>query len=164
MARRSRRTEPSAGPEKGSKTEGRFRRHLRLAQELREQPRRAVPMLRGLFVEAWRSRGGGFYGLGYVVTFLYLEVNVLVTDVLTSDSVGSFALGQIVEYVLRFSLFSFLNVFQAFLWPFFVLEHLGGVGIILLLAGLAAFEYALKPVVERIFPELKEPVSAKPDQ
>jgi hypothetical protein len=85
-------------------------------------------------------------------------------DALDSDGVGDFAVGQLVEYLLRFGLLSFVNVFQALLWPFFILEHLGWMGIILLAVGFAGFEYLLKPLVEQYLPELRNPASRHPDQ
>ena len=52
------------------------------------------------------------------------------------------------EPPFRFSLMAFVNVFLALLWPFFVLEQFGGMGIILLALGYLAFEYGLRPLVE----------------
>ena len=53
------------------------------------------------------------------------------------------------EPPFRFSLMAFVNVFLALLWPFFVLEQFGGMGIILLALGYLAFEYGLRPLAER---------------
>jgi len=154
----------SGSPEARGRREGRFRRHLRVAGEVGREPKRLYPLLRTGFIDTWRSRGGGFYGLGYVVTFVYFEIAMVVGDALDSEGVGDFAVGQILEYVLRLGLLSFVNVFRALLWPFFVLEHLGWVGIILLAAGFAGFEYLLKPLVEQYLPELRNPASRRPDQ
>ena len=154
----------SGPPETGGRREGRIRRHLRVAHEVGREPRRLYPMLRELFVDAWRSRGGGFYGLGYVVSFVFLEIHMIVGEAADSSGVGDFAMGQLLEYLLRLGLMSFVNVFQALLWPFFVLEHLGWVGMILLAAGFVGFEYALKPLVEQHIPELRTPESRHPDQ
>ncbi|MGE0625335.1 MAG: hypothetical protein AB7I04_07480 [Pseudomonadales bacterium] len=154
---------PSEPPER-RRREGRIRRHLRLAGEVRQDPKCLYPLLRKGFIDVWRSRGGGFYGLGYVVAFVCLEVVTIIGEALDSGGAGDFALGQILEYLLRLGLLSFVNVFQALLWPFFVLEHLGGAGIILLAAGFLGFEFLLKPLVERHVPELRNPVSPHPDQ
>ena len=115
-------------------------------------------------VEAWRSRGGGFYGLGYLIALVVLQVGMFAGDVVESESVSDFALAAAAEYLFRFSVMAFVNVFLALLWPFYVLEQLGEMGIILLLAGYLVFQYALRPVVERFFPELRESVSPDPDQ
>ena len=144
--------------------EGRFARHRRLAGELSREPKQAIPLMRRTVFETWRSRGGGFYGLGYLITFTYLQVGVFIGDVAESDSVGGFALATLFEYLIRVSFMAFLNVFLALLWPFYVLEHFQGMGIILLVAGYLSFEFALRPVIERRFPELRDPASANPDQ
>ena len=136
--------------------EGRISRHLRVAGEVRENPRRMLPLLRGALLDVWRSRGGGFYGLGYIVAFIYFEIEMLVGDVVESASMSEFAFGQILEFLFRFGFMSFVNAFRALLWPVYVLQLYEGVGIIVLIGGYAAFEYALKPGVERLFPELEE--------
>ncbi|MEM8767167.1 MAG: hypothetical protein AAGE43_06970 [Pseudomonadota bacterium] len=64
---------------------------------------------------------------------------------------------------------AFLNVFLALLWPIYVLEHFQGMGIILLVFGYLVFgylgfEYELRPLIERRFPELRDPASRDPDQ
>lgn len=156
--------EPSEPAEPRRRREGRIRRHVRLAREVGQEPRRLYPVLRDLFLDIWRSRGGGFYGLGYAITFVYLEVAMVVGEVAGSDGVGDFALGALLEYLFRLGLLSFVNVFQALIWPVFVLDHLGWAGIILLAAGFAGFEYALKPLVEQHIPELRNTESRHPDQ
>ncbi len=155
---------PDASPEGKPAKEGRFARHRRVAGELSREPRRAIPLIRSAVFEAWRSRGGGFYGLGYLIAFGYLQVDVFIGDVAESESVGQFALGTVIEYLIRVSFMAFLNVFLALLWPLYVLEHFQGMGIILLVIGYLGFEYALRPMIERRFPELRDPASADPDQ
>ena len=115
-----------------------------------------MPLLRGTLLDVWRSRGGGLYGLGYIIAFLYFEVQLLFGDISESAGVAEFALGQFLEYLIRFGFLSFISVFKALLWPFYFLELYGGVGIILLLAGYLGFEHLLKPGVEKMFPELRE--------
>ena len=147
-------------------------RHLRLSREVIREPRRLLPIAREALVDTWRTRGGGFYGLGYLIAFVWLQVNVLVGDVTESESIGAFATGAAFEYLLRFSLMAFVNVFLALLWPLFVLQQFGGPGIILLGLGYVGFEYALRPLIEQHFPELKrkpdpelrDPVSQNPEQ
>lgn len=130
-------------------------RHLRLGRGVVREPKSAIPLAREAVVEAWRARGGGFYGLGYLIAFCWLQVNVLLGDVNDSDSIGQFAMGAALEYVLRFSLMAFVNVFLALLWPLYVLEQFGGMGIILLALGYLGFEYGLRPLIEQVFPELR---------
>lgn len=139
-------------------------RHLRVTKAVAREPKALIPILRNMMVETWRSRGGGFYGLGYLIALLVLQVGMFAGDVVESESVSDFALAAAAEYLFRFSVMAFVNVFLALLWPLAVLEHLGGMGIIALVVGYLTFEYALRPVIERAFPELRESVSADPDQ
>jgi hypothetical protein len=116
------------------------------------EPATLLPLLRRSFVQFWASRGGGFYGLGYVVTFVALEITSLSGD-LTSVS-GLVAQGF--QYVIRFSIESFLNGLFALGWPVYLFRWLGASGLIVLAVGYAAFDLAVRPIVEAWLPELKE--------
>jgi hypothetical protein len=104
----------------------------------------------------WQARGGGFYGLGYVLTFIGMEIRTFTGDIGGSDSVSDFVLQQSFEFVSRICIDSFVNVFLALLWPAFVLKWLGGWGILVLLGGYLGFEYGLRRLVETWLPELRE--------
>ena len=117
---------------------------------------RLTAMARGGLLRMWASRGGGFYGLGYVLVFVYFEIDLLLEDLVESETAAGFALGQLLERLLRFGLLSFLNAFQALLWPFYVLQYLGGAGIVLLVGAYFAFERVLKPIAGGWFPELAD--------
>jgi hypothetical protein len=143
-----------APPDKPRK-EGRLTRHLRHARELRADPASAGALLRSGLLGIWRARGGGFYGLGYLITFLLLEARLLISELAQSDGVMDFVGGQIVEYLLRLGLLSVLNVLQAFIWPLHVLGALGFWGLVLLAISYFAFERGLRPRVESAFPELR---------
>ena len=136
--------------------EGRLRRHWRLAHELRAEPRLALSWMRAALLRVWQARGGGFFGLGYIIAFVVFEVQLLTGEILESDGAADFAFGQLLEYLFRVGFMSFVIAFKALLWPVFVLEVLGAAGIIALLLGYVAFERLLRPAVERVFPELRE--------
>ena len=142
------------------KKEGYIARRVRLAREIRRQPGIVVPWLRRWVANLWQARGGGFYGLGYVVAFVLLEAKALGGSVSTSRDVSGFVSGlvadQLIGFVLRFSFESLLNVFLALLWPFYVLERFGALGVIALIAGYLGFEYLLRPSIEAWFPELAQ--------
>lgn len=138
------------------KKEGRFARHLGAAREIRREPRSVVRMLRAALLRLWQARGGGFYGLGYVVTFIVLEAKLITGEFLGSESFIQFVTSELLEYVLRFGVLSLVNGVLALIWPVFVLSWLGGWGFVVLLGGYFAFEHAGRPVVERWFPEMKE--------
>lgn len=133
---------------------GRLTRYVQTAKRLRAEPKSIAPMMREALVRVWSARGGGFYGLGYVVAFIVIEVQMFTGEILDSSSVADFALAQIFEYAIRVSFLSFINVFLAFIWPVYVLNFAGGYGIAALLLGYIAFEKLLRPVVESHFPEL----------
>jgi hypothetical protein len=129
-------------------------RHLRHARTLRADPKSAGPLLRAGLLGIWRARGGGFYGLGYLVTFVLLEVRLLATEVAQSEGVAEFVGSQLLEYLFRVGILSLLNVVQALIWPLLVLGQTGPWGLALLPLGYLAFERWLRPRVEAAFPEL----------
>lgn len=143
-------------PEQSGKKAGRFAQHVRVVKQVRDEPRRIMRLLRDWLLRLWAARGGGFYGLGVVVTFLVLEVRMLLGDVSGSDSVADFLVGELLEYVFRLGFLSFLNGFVALLWPAFLLEWLGAWGIAVLVCAYLTFERMLRPTVEAWFPELRE--------
>lgn len=138
------------------KKEGRFARHVRVAKQLRREPRSVVSLFRGWLLDLWQARGGGFYGLGCVITFISLEVKMLAADIAGSDSVSEAVVFEALEYVARFGFLSFVNGFLALLWPAFLLQWLNAWGFVVLLAGYIGFERGLRPLIETWFPELKE--------
>ncbi len=141
------------GTAKGKKP-GRLTRHVQTAKRLHAEPKSIGPMMREALVRVWSARGGGFYGLGYVIAFIIIEVQMFTGEILESSSVADFAFAQIFEFALRISFLSFINVFLAFVWPVYVLDFAGGYGLAALLLGYIAFEKLLRPVVENHFPEL----------
>jgi hypothetical protein len=140
--------------------EGRLAKFSRIAGELKTDPGSSVPRfrcwLRQRLIAIWCSRGGGFYGLGYVIAFVYFEIEMFAGDLAESAGVTEFAGGQILELLFRLSILSFINVFQALFWPFFILERFQATGIMLLIGGYFVFERLLKPGIESVFPELAE--------
>lgn len=135
--------------------EGRIARHVRVAREVHAEPRRIVSLVREALLNIWRARGGGFYGLGYLIAFLVLEARMLVGDVGESATVAGFVSSQIAEYVFRFTFMSFVNFFLAMIWPLYLLEMLGVWGFAVLGGGYLVFEKVLRPEVEAWFPELR---------
>ncbi|HEY7672125.1 MAG TPA: hypothetical protein VIC71_07895 [Gammaproteobacteria bacterium] len=138
-----------------SRKEGRIARHLRLAQEITREPRSIFPRARGWLIALWQKKGGGFYGLGYVVAFIALEIATLTSNVGASSSVTGFITAQAVQYLLRISVESIINTVLALLWPVYLLRWLGWYGFAVLAVAYVVFEHALRPLVENWFPELK---------
>jgi hypothetical protein len=138
--------------------EGRFVRHFRIAGRLVREPGFAVPLLRNWLVALWATKGGGFYGLGYVVTLVTLEIFSLEQDVTRGASsfsgATSFIAAQTIQYVAGFGVDSLLNTIWAVLWPFYLFKWLGLPGVVAFVAGGAVFERVVRPSVEARFPEL----------
>lgn len=153
MKVKSRASPDSIAPNASVKT-GRIDRLRLLIQEIVAEPGLLPVKLRGLLVGIWTAKGGGFYGVGYVIAFAFFEIRMVVEDFVEAQGVEDFVFYQLVETVLRLGWMSFINAFQALLWPLMVAAWWEGGGLVLLLGGYAAFEYLLKPHLDRLFPEL----------
>ena len=60
---------------------GRYDTWRALALRVRDEPMSLGTIAREAAVTLWSSRGGGFYGLGYVVTFVVLEIRLFASQV-----------------------------------------------------------------------------------
>ncbi len=151
MSKKNDKPDSAAGKEKKP---GRLTRHIHTAKRLHAEPKSIGPMMRDALVRVWSARGGGFYGLGYVIAFIVIEVQMFAGEILESTSVADFAVAQIFELAIRISFLSFINVILAFIWPVYVFDFAGGYGLSALVLGYIAFEKPVRPVVENHFPEL----------
>ncbi|MDH3641704.1 MAG: hypothetical protein OES38_06390, partial [Gammaproteobacteria bacterium] len=79
----------------------------------------------------------------------------LAGDVGESATVVDFVASQAAEYLFRFTVMSFVNVFLAMIWPFYLLQWVGVWGFAILGGGYLVFELVLRPVVEGWLPELR---------
>ncbi len=110
-----------------------------------------------MLLKVWRSQGGGLYGLGYIVTFVYLEIRLVITEFMDAESLIDFFTDQLFDFVLRFLGESLGNFIQALIWPLILIGEFGFTyGLIFLVVVYALFEYVVRPGVERRFPELTE--------
>jgi len=115
-------------------------------------------MLRTGLISLFQSRGGGLYALGYVVTFVVLEV--LEIPEMFADLGGLFAgegtwPGAVIALVADFFVDTLRNMIYAFVWPGLFLGLLGPIGVVLLAVGFGTYNTLLRPIVERFVPELK---------
>lgn len=143
------------------KKEGRIERYKRQARQIHEDPKSIGTMIRDGLVGVWRARGGGFYGLGYLITFIVLEIRLVVGDVSESEGVVDFVSSQMIEFIFRFGIQSFINGFLAFLWPVYILNWLGAWGVAVLIGGYFGFEKLLRPAVEGWFADLPSQPAAR---
>jgi len=97
------------------------------------------------FRKVWKVRGGGLYALGFIATFIVLEVRSLADDVL---GIGAIFTGQIFEFLISFVVDSFSNTLQAFMWPIYVVQLAPPWGAIALGATFMGFTTYLKKPIE----------------
>lgn len=135
----------------------RVQKSLDDAKRLVHDPKSSGSLLRGAVLRLWRARGGGFYGLGYLISFGVLQLKSFAGDVSTSNGAGDFVVGQVAGYVLRVTVESFANGVQALVWPLLVLGRFELPGIAMLGIGYLVFERRLRPLIETWFPELRKP-------
>ena len=121
-------------------------------------------MARGWLVNLWVARGGGFYGLGFVVVFVILEIKTIFGDIDSSDNAVDFVMQEVMEIVLRLGYQSFINFVMALIWPAFLLERYEFWALGALVAGYFAFEKFLRPAIETRLPELRDARSLREDR
>ena len=110
-------------------------------------------------VRLWRTRGGGLYGLGYVVTFVINEVPRIIDSAQAMINGSESVLGAMFEWLLRLGADTFASMVIAFLWPAYFLSLMGGWGLVALVVAYFVFEKLLRPLVESALPDLKPSVS-----
>jgi len=118
-------------------------------REMAERPGTIGTRMRDAAIEIWSSRGGGFYGLGYLVTFIVLEVQAFLSGFETTDAVTFFET-ELLQMIFRFAWQSVLNSFVALAWPVFVLKYLEAWGIVVLVAGGWLYGRFAAPYVARL--------------
>ncbi len=93
-----------------------------LANEPKAFPGALLKVLRRSLRTVWDARGGGLYACGYVLTFLWLEITMLVSEILSAESIGGFFGEQVFELFFKFFGESLRNMISAFMWPIYVIE------------------------------------------
>lgn len=96
-----------------------------LVSEPLQFPSALIASVRSGLDHLWQSRGGGFYGLGAVAAFVYLEVRLVVGEFAESEGVVEFLAAEIIEFILRLSFMSIVNSFLACIWPFILIDRIG---------------------------------------
>lgn len=129
---------------------GRDAKHLgkTLKDEPQAFPREVGGLVRRTLRRVWDARGGGLYACGFVVTFVYLETKMLVSDIAEAESVGGFFTEQATEMVFRYVGESIQNTVQAFIWPVKVIQIDPEWGIAVLVAAFFLFDRFLKAKIE----------------
>lgn len=129
-----------------------------LVKRPREFPGEAGRLLKRTFRTMWMARGGGFYAIGFVVTFVWLEIRTIATEIGASDGLGSFLAEELLEFLFRFSLQSIGNTVQALLWPLLAIDRYEAWGLAVLGAGYLLFDALLKePLTAWLFDDDETP-------
>ena len=122
-----------------------------LGQILATEPRRfprALNVFRRSFRTVWDARSGGLYACGYVLTFIWLELRMIVGDTLSAESISGFFSEQIFEMFFRFLGESLCSMINAFMWPVHIIEIAPPWGVGILVCMFVAFKQWIKERLE----------------
>ena len=142
MAKRNKHT-PKRTKKPGIRTRAANAYHS--AEQSIREPASIFPRIRAFLLSLWQARGGGFYGLGYVITFISLEISLFFTDVGETEGVADFVSEQVMSLVFRFAFESILNSFLALIWPALFIGKFGAIGILILAGAFILFQWGIKP-------------------
>lgn len=123
-------------------------------REVQHQPSVVLTWIKQSLVSTWLLRGGGFYGLGYLVTFIILQAQSLATDFVEAEDALSFLGSQIFQILFKFFTDVIGNLIQAFIWPLMFLNLTGSWGLLILIVGFVGFDRWGKPYINQRIPEL----------
>ncbi|MEM1436191.1 MAG: hypothetical protein AAGG11_19205 [Pseudomonadota bacterium] len=118
--------------------------------------------LRESLLKMWRVRGGGFYGLGFVVFFVGAQGVSLLQDLIEATGPVDFVTSQVLEGFIRLIGDTPWNFIRALLWPLQLLSWLGSWGLLPLLAGFIAFDRWVKPWLNDRYGLAPEPAPDEP--
>ena len=97
----------------------------------------------------WRSRGGGLYAVGFMISFIYFET----VDILFDDVPMVFATNWVsteaFDFAIDFLIDTFKNMLAAFLWPFYVIQWQSPIGIFVLAAMFYLFPRLVQKPIEQ---------------
>ncbi len=136
-----------------------------LVNEPKRFPRALLNVIRRSFRTVWDARGGGLYACGYVLTFIWLEIRMLVDDILSAESISAFFGEQIFEIFFRYLGESLQNMIAAFMWPVFVIQISPPWSVGILVAMFVAFPRWIKQPLEAwLFHDDELPSSANTNE
>ena len=111
-------------------------------------PGKAHGWFRTWFGKVWKVRGGGLYAVGYALTFVYLEIRSIASEIAEAAGVDFFT-NQLIEFLFRFMSESLFNMIKAFMWPVYVIQSWQPYGAIMLGLMFVLFPIVLKKPIER---------------
>ena len=111
--------------------------------------------------QVWESRGGGFYGFGAMVTFLYLEAVNLLGDVAALPRFQLSA-GGVIHWFVQNGVAALLNFLWSVIWP---VEWISRFGVNLTSGALLVGSYAtyrlIRPSMLRLLQEPGQPLPSR---
>lgn len=143
---------PTPKPKLKQRLANRVDQRVQQAAAASDNPRLLWVWLRSALLRMWRLRGGGFYGLGFVLTFVGLQLASLLEDAAEAQGPVDFLTSQMAEALIRLLGDTLSNLIQAFLWPFLFVGWTGPYGLLLLLGSFLAFDRWGKPWINAQFP------------
>lgn len=120
-----------------------------LMTEPRSFPAALSIVIRRWIRKVWDARGGGLYACGFVVAFVWLEFTTLVDEFSASAGMAGFFSGQLIQFLLRFTVDSIINTVNALIWPVRVIGFSPPWGFVILGVMYVVFTYVLKGPLER---------------
>ena len=133
------------------KSRGREAKHLgvTLRDEPKSFPAAVLDLMRRSFRTVWKARGGGLYACGFVVTFVYLEIRMVIVDIFEAESVSGFITEQATEMIFKYFGESIRNMVSAFMWPVPIVQYDPPWGVAILALMYIVFAYFLKGPLEQ---------------
>ncbi len=71
----------------------------------------------------FHTRGGSFYGVGYIFTLLFLELKTVIEEFAEFEFTIAGVAGQILEHIIHLSIESVLNIIYASIWPLMIFKQ-----------------------------------------
>ncbi len=99
--------------------------------------------------ELWKVRGGGLYAVGYIVCFIYFEIQTALGEVTQAGSVREFFENLVSDFLFRFLTETRGNMIKSFIWPVYVVGINPPYGVIALGLAFWLFPIYLKKPIER---------------
>lgn len=96
----------------------------------------------------WRSRGGGLYAVGFIVSFVYLEIVDVLFDDVPQIFQTDWLSGEAIGFGVDFMIDTLTNMISAFLWPVYMIQWEAPVGLVLLAALYFLFPRLVQKPVE----------------
>jgi len=129
-----------------------------LVNEPRAFPGALLKVIRRSVRTIWDARGGGYYACGFVLTFIWLEITMIIEDIAEATGIADFFGEQLLEMLFRYLGESFVNTIKAFMWPVYIIQISPPWGIAVFVLMAVIFNKLLKEPVEKwLFHEDDQP-------